>query len=632
MADIILNKAGTEAPDKLEQYRQEMLNSDEGKQALGAKPALAGAVLSSIDPTKLKDFDFDAAFGPSKNDVLAEALVAISKKPLPADVNVNRNDQLDPALFILLAKKVGPDAWNDQTATIGARKGLGPRVCLTLWRNGGYDQICELIKHGVDTSLAARVQEGEGKGGGIYSGFVQPVQHIVSKRLRDVSLLEKNDPSLRGFRKKEAEGAKKILAALEAKNTAVTITKWSDVENSEMIKEFEKKPGTIWGFEDIRMPYVQAAHATKEGVQPLRMMELWEAVTESLSAEKYSELLDNPEKAADEFVKIGVEKIEKGLKSTDPTTKAKYDEIRRDSKKFIEEFKRDAKAFLLEFAAQMPKGTFTRPDLDDKGDERKDSSVSEVAGIVPGKFMGGLACKAGLWWAKNEKKPVYYCLDGINMDDVTNYKKVKKEAIEDFISGGGKEGGATGHDEVITLVELREILKSWDELQGTVKFVLKGKILTGDELKNKVETWQKNMQEANKKAGRTPAPDFKNFTNELNSIDGALLTKLGAEKDAKKANMDARDIVKKYGFLVKIANTRPHIVLKYIMSKCGVLIEYQLISRDLPDAARNLVNADEKEIDAASNRLRIEIKKCHKDFQTPLEAALVRHPKTGKKL
>ena len=104
----------------------------------------------------------------------------------------------------------------------------------------------------------------------------------------------------------------------------------------------------------------------------------------------------------------------------------------------------------MDFATQMPKGTFVRPvlgddgkpipKLDENGKDLKDDrgqpvylAVSDVAGIQSDKLMGGLACKAGLWWAKSRGKPVYYCLDGINMDDVTNYKKVKNKAIEVFL-------------------------------------------------------------------------------------------------------------------------------------------------------------------------------------------------------
>ena len=639
--DIVLN---TKAKSEASELRQEMLKSQEGREVLGK-------ILSSMDPASLKEIypksgeekalDFDRAFGSAKNGVLAEALVASlpdkEKKP-PAVLN--------PELFGVLATNVPPDAWNDETARPGALKGLGPRVCAALWQNGAYDQLCELIKHGVDTSLAANVGV-KVKGPGIYSGFIQPIQHVIQGQLRDIDKLGTDEAKQwPEDRKSKAEGAKKIFRTLEKQKKAVTLTKWSDVEKSDMIEKFEKNPGTIWGFENIRMPYVQAAHGTKQGAQPLRMMELWEAVTNILSVPSaYNKLIDDPKNAVDEFIDAGVKEIEGKIEEHRQLVKDNKDDPDykfadiADMKEFIDNFKRDAKAFLLEFAAQMPKGTLVRPSLDEKGKQRvhqemidgrpKYSNVYllDEAGIVPGKFMGGLACKAGLWWAKKEKKPVYYCLDGINMDDVTNYKKVRNKAIEDFINGGGKQGGGKGHEEVITLVELREILKHWDGpdgLEDTVKFVLKGKTLTGDELKNKVKAWQEAMEKANKGAGRTPAPDFNTFANELNKIDPGLIAKLGKETDAKKANMDARDIVKKYGYLVKVAKTRPHIVLKYIMSKCQVLIEYGLISEGLPDACRQLNEAEENWMTVARGRVRNQLYKCHKDFRAPLEAALLR--------
>lgn len=466
---------------------EQMLGAKENQEALAAKPELGGAILSAVNLAWLDKVNLDTAFGQSKNDVLSEALLAIGKKnvPLKTGAELDRKAQFDPALFSKLAVQVDPDVWNDK----GPRKrGLGPRVCQTLWRNGNYDQICELIQHGVDTSVAARVTGTEGRGVGVYSGFVQPIQHVVSNYLRDVALVDSGDTSLPQYRKVPAQGAKKILKALEDKGTAVTLTKWSEVKNSEIIDEFKKHPGTIWGFEDVRMPYVQAAHETSAGVQPVRMMELWEAVFESLSEDAYTKLLDDPASAIDEFIKVGVQKIEKGLVSEDPLKQAKYGDIARDSKTYIANFKRDAKAFLTEFAAQMPKGTFARPGSGG-------AEAPNEAGITPGKFMGGLACKAGLWWAKNENKPVYYCLDGINMDDVTNYKKAKNTAIEDFITAGGQPSGAKGHDEVITIVELREIVKNWNELKDTVNFVRKGKILEGDDLARGVKAWQTKNDE-----------------------------------------------------------------------------------------------------------------------------------------
>jgi hypothetical protein len=606
---------------------EEMLATTENQKAMVA-------VLSAVDPASLGKIDLDTAFGKFKNDVLSETLLAIADKnsPLKTGAELDRKAQFDPTLFSKLAGEVHPDVWNDK----GARKrGLGPRVCQALWENGNYDQICDLIRHGVDTSLSARVTGGEQSTGlrvGIYSGFVQPIQHVASNLLRDVHLLDTNNPSLSRHAKGPAQGAKKIFDALEQKGTAITLTKWADVKGSEMIDEFTRNPGTIWGFKTIRMPYVQAAHEAQHHPEPLRMIELWEAVLESLSPDAYSRLLNDPDNAIDDFVNIGVAKIEKGL--TDPRKKAKYADIAKDSKTFIDNFKWDAKAFLTEFAARMPKGTFADVAKDDSGAARKDAkgnevTVSDVAGIVPGKFMGGLACKAGLWWAKKEGKPVYYCLDGINMDDVTNYKKVKNKAIEDFIAAGGQPSGAKGHDEVITMVELREILKNWEELEDTVKFVRKAQILKGNDLEKEVKAWQAKMKQANQEAGRAPAPPRAAFAKELKAIDPRLMAKLPKGPEGDK---DARDIVRKSGYLLKVANSRPEIVLKYIMSRCKVLTDYDLIPIKLPEVAAKLAAATaEGDIPGLSVELRRQITRCNAKFQLPLKAALMRHPLLAKK-
>src|SRR5262249_26063133 len=266
-----------------------MLATKKGKKTLAANLELAGTVLSSMDPDTLKDVDFDG-FGQAKKNVLAQALRVISDKPGPKDGNDNRNVAFDPELFTLRAKKVEQEVWNDQTARPDPRKGLGPFVIRGLWHTGHYDEICQLIEHGVDTSLAANVGV-KVKGPGIYSGFIQPIQHVIQNHLRDIDKLGTTEASTWDQeRKSKVKGAKKIFQALEEEDKAVTLTKWSEVENSDMIKEFKKKPGTIWGFENVRMPYVQGAHGTKHGAQPLRMMELWEVMTNITVPSVYNKL------------------------------------------------------------------------------------------------------------------------------------------------------------------------------------------------------------------------------------------------------------------------------------------------------------------------------------------------------
>jgi hypothetical protein len=79
----------------------------------------------------------------------------------------------------------------------------------------------------------------------------------------------------------------------------------------------------------------------------------------------------------------------------------------------------------------------------------------------------------------------------------------------------------------------------------------------------------------------------------LNAIDASLMARLpnGPEGD-----MDARDIVRKSGYLLKVAKAHPEIVLKYIMSRCKVLTQYDLVPIELTQAAAALVTASQDDI------------------------------------
>jgi hypothetical protein len=622
-------------PAKFTQLAKPLLTSKSGKKMLADNPKLAGELISSIDPAELANVDLDKALGTDKEDILIDSIHLLSERPSSSG---NGNGKpplaLDTKLFKMLATKIDPKVWNDKTPTTGPRKGLGPRVGMELWNAGGYQEICDLIKHGVDTSLCTVLDfEMKGKEGS-HSGFVEPMQHIIAPYLRDVGRLEAKDSTLTDVEKPKAEGAQKIFKALAAKlkddeekaaklkedekkkfkSTVTTLTSWSDLQKSEWMTAFKEKPGTIWGFENVRAPYVQAGHGNTKKSRPLRMWELWDAL--GVERQTYDDLLKDPEGYADKTVARAAQKI-KDKKST----RVEYGDI-KNMDEFLEAFKKDAKTVLLEFAAQMPKGTFA--------DSEKE------AGFMQGKFMGGLACKAGLWWAKEQKEPIYYCLDGINMDDVTNYKILKNTAIDDFLSGRTSKR----HNEVITMVEVREILKNWEDLkyknekdqdEDVVKFVYKGKILSGPELDDNIKKWKSDLKQVNT-ANPTPAPDYKTFTNQLNKIDPNLLGELG-KKDVKTANREAREIVKKHGYFIKLANTKPHIALKYIMSKCDTLAkdEYKLISKGLPPAAVALKDAlaskDINKIATAEKDVRSEIANCNKAYREPLESALFPKPK-----
>ena len=366
-------------------------------------------------------------------------------------------------------------------------------------------------------------------------------------------------------------------------------------------------------------------------------MELWEAVKRTLDTKDYDNLIDKPDAAIPKIVAKAAEYVGEDIDTDD-----KYVDVKRDKAQYLEHFKQDATAFLTDYATQMPKGSFVRPSLDTTGAERpgKESrplKVSDLAGIHEDKYMSSTACKAGLWWAKNEGKPVYYCLDGLDMQDVTNYKAVKNKAIEAFLADGGALNSTKQHREVVTIQELREILKNWDELSGTVKFVQKGEILKGKAMEDGVADWKREMEASNSQAGRTPAPPKADFAKQLAAIEPMLMNRLEEvarmQKDPADSDKDARDIIRKSGHLLKIAGTRPEYVLKYIMSKCEVLMYYLLIPKDLPDAAAKFGKlaslerpAKKSVMSQAGTELVAQINLCPQVFRLPLSEALVRHP------
>jgi len=151
------------------------------------------------------------------------------------------------------------------------------------------------------------------------------------------------------------------------------------------------------------------------------------------------------------------------------------------------------------------------------------------------------------------------------------------------------------------------------------------------------------MKKADDKAGRLPAPPRKDFAQLLDAIDPGLQLMLDAKskrtKDetdeqtgkkvdwSKQADMDARDIVKKSGYLVKIAKTRRAIALRYIVDRCKVLEEYGLLADGLVVAAANLEsihNGANGSVSRARKAVQAQIDKCHTSFRAPLTAALVR--------
>jgi hypothetical protein len=107
---------------------------------------------------------------------------------------------------------------------------------------------------------------------------------------------------------------------------------------------------------------------------------------------------------------------------------------------------------------------------------------------------------------------------------------------------------------------------------------------------------------------------------------------------------DARDIVRKAGYLMKVANARPDYVVKYLMGKCDVLAIYNLIPEGLVTAAKEFGQlayadppVDMSRLKGPLDKLVATLERCAPAFRKPLAQSLAQHPllvrdKTVKKL
>ncbi|GFJ87053.1 hypothetical protein Prum_006950 [Phytohabitans rumicis] len=220
------------------------------------------------------------------------------------------------------------------------------RLLNMLWNDGDFESICTAIACGADTSTASYVDiEGQLELEGFYNGYIEPLEHLLgsylrlvdlvypdgvgpvddmtlSEEVRDgITLLGGQSPELRGPQenylkgKEKIAGARRVLQALTEAGTAQILTSYTEVLDCSLVKEFANNPGTIWGFEHVRLPFVNAVHTTEFGKHPVRMWEMWAAVELILNEWRYLQLLLNPEAMIPKLVAAGVRKLDDQIKS-----------------------------------------------------------------------------------------------------------------------------------------------------------------------------------------------------------------------------------------------------------------------------------------------------------------------------
>jgi hypothetical protein len=636
-----------DAANVREMIARETLSHPEGRAALCKDLRLAADVLSVAPAALIEKSGILAELGPQKGRVAGLAADRIASQQLqdPAP-------PYDSTRMGLLLANVSRDDLNDPN------NGLGPRLCALEWKHGNYDALCNLIEGGVDTSRSVRAGVGEA---GTYSDFVTPLQHTIQRFLPHIYTLEHGDTS--GWTEKDfklVSGVAKVFEALRKTNTAVTLTKWEDVKNSELVREFEDNPGTIWGFKKIRGPYVTAAHVPDKGIRPVRRMEIWDAVEQVAKGDLFTRFVSDPANMTNQIVGEAMTRLMTLYDTDDRFADVRYclagqKDPEGTKKTFMAQYEAAIRVYFQELAGQLPKLSSIQPSRDMGGwmvptitDDDRRISIADQAGVHQSKLMGTVLCKTGLYAAKAQGDTVYYCLDGINLDDVVNYKKVKNLAISQFLAEGGVAYSDNPHRPVVTLLEVREIIKNWKDLEETVKFCLNGEIYTGEKLNKLVTALHQGMERAKSEAGRTPAPPRVQFTHELAAIDPTLLQRMDewAQSQIKRGaperdvqawiDMDACDIVRKANYIHKAGTMRQGVLLEYISKKCDLLFGYGVLSEGLVAKARDVLNlaygtmpADPDQVMPATKAVWDEIKKCAPSFHETLKHAFVTRPQNS---
>lgn len=386
--------------------------------------------------------------------------------------------ELGPDLLAWLFASVTVPEWNDPVQELAAR-GLN-----LLWTAGDYDRICQLIAAGVDCTVSAKAWGGPTREG-VFSGYVQPLTHVLGRYVKSISMLDTPDePALPDPTK--VRGARQVVQAIgKLSSPPAILLDYAAIRSSEVVTLFAEQPGTFWGFEDVRLPYVLAARETRHGQRPLRMLDLWEAVGPALGV--YANLVSRPKSTIAALVKQGAGAVRDGIKAG----RREYDGI--DEQKYLPEFEKMCADFLTYFAGRRPYGAYLE--------------TADRSGKAPLKLLAAYACKVGIHWSAARGIPLYYCLDGLAMSDVFSYKAYKIREIDAYLGAIAKPTGQLLHhgpfQEVITLAEVREILRHWDKFRDVVRFVEQGRLIPREDAEKRVHDWQQELSAADQDLHRT---------------------------------------------------------------------------------------------------------------------------------
>jgi hypothetical protein len=481
-----------------------------------------------------------------------------------------------------------------------------------LWTVDDYGRIGALIENGVDCTASGKAWGVKAREG-VHSGYIQPLTHVLGKYMKFLPPVVQKLPE--GIESHKVDGAWVVVQAIgRSPKPPKILFDYGKITSSQLVVAFDTGSGMIWGFEDIRLPYILAARERTNGKRTLRMLDMWPAVGKVTDPKNYQELIANPDQKIAEVIEAGVKEIITEMKEG----KLRYNGLDTDKDKdtFIDNFKTECEQFLRFFANQRPYGAY--------------QATAKASGKDQEKRLSTYACIMGLYWSASKNLPVYYCLDGLDPNDVVTYKRYKIKEIDGYLRALDTPAtqllNHTPFTDVVSLAELREIIRYWGDpkrgnFQNVVRFVEQGQVMTAEESGNLALKWQFDLKISEEGQRRKPLPKT-SFEDEAIALQDDRPFWNGL-------STDVRWKCVKEGDRIKLAANNPErfdLLLRVLIEDCPTLKAQNLVPEKFVQLliAANAASADQPVSAEALANLREAMNYVCKGLYPLLEAAVNR--------
>ena len=166
------------------------LSSKKAREVLARKPGVATSVVLEAEGLGVLTPEMLDGFGPDAPQMCRTFAIEIAKrkpkaasKPGDADAKTAEPSVLEDWVWA----KADPTDWNKR------ENGTSAQVFNSLWNARNFEQMAKLIGRKFDAGQAHNTEKDEGRGSreGVWSGFVQPLEHLLGNYVKRVHLAGK---------------------------------------------------------------------------------------------------------------------------------------------------------------------------------------------------------------------------------------------------------------------------------------------------------------------------------------------------------------------------------------------------------------------------------------------------------